>query len=169
MSKRVELNDFIKDNYQLIATIGVFGALTALFVRIEGFEFIAFIPLMIFFVLTWELLDSFPDIKLPLKNSSYKLAIFEVLMIILLLGVAWFILAEYVTLYYQLILFAIFVSVFVYVPIAIVDRTKVYERIKNRIGKGSHKFLKIGSTVLLVGIAMILASYLTNLIIGLFS
>jgi hypothetical protein len=165
MTERIELRDFIRDHYPLIATIGVFGALTALFVRIEGFEFIAFIPLMIFFVLMWELIDSFPEMQIPLKGASRRLAVFFVLMMILLIGIAWFIFVEYVISYYQIISFSLFICLSIYTAIAIEGRMALAERIGKRIGGKQYKFLKIISMLLLVLIAMLIANFLTSSII----
>ena len=60
MNKKTELKEFIDDNYRLIAIIGVFGGLTAYFSNIKTIE-LSFFCFLIFLVLSWELLNSFPE------------------------------------------------------------------------------------------------------------
>lgn len=169
MSERIELREFIKENYQLIATIGVFGALTALFLRIEGFELIAFIPLMIFVVLMIELLVSFPKILLPLEGTSYRLAFFYALLMLLLVGVSWYVLVEYVTVYYQIFLLSIFIGAYIYIGTMIEDRLKLFERLAKRVGRRLFFTIQFIVMFFIAGTGLIVAFYLTNWIAVLLS
>lgn len=166
MDQKVELKDFISKHYQLIATIGVFGALTALFVRFEGVQDIAFISLLIFFVLMWELTDSFPEIKIPL-TSSLKLLIFEFLMIILLMAVGWYILVTYVSVYYEMFAFAIFLGLYSMISMKIVLKIRLFERIHDKIEGEPYRFVRFILLLVIFGIVMVLSSNSANLLINL--
>jgi len=166
MSNKVELRDFVEKHYQLIATIGVFGAITALFIRLEGFENVAFIPLMIFFVLMWELIDSFPEIEIPLR-SSVKLVIFEFLMIIFLMVVGWFIFVEYVSMHYKIFALVLFLGIYSLVTLKILGKFRLFERIRNKVKGEPYGFIRFILLLVIVGIILVLASYSANFIIDL--
>jgi hypothetical protein len=165
MTEKVELKKFVQDHYPLIATIGVFGAITALFVRLEGFEDVAFIPMMIFFVLMWELIDSFPEIEVPLK-SSVKLLVFQFLMIIFLLAVGWFILTEYVSVYYKIFALALFLGIYSVATLKIFEKLTLFERIRNKIKGELYGFIRFILLLSIVGVILVLATYSADAIIG---
>jgi len=166
MSEKIHLKDFIKDHYSLIATIGIFGALTAFFVNLEGVQDIAFIPLMIFFVLMWELMDSFPEIEIPL-TSSIKLLAFEFLMIILFMAVGYYLLVTYVSIYYKIFSLVGFLGVYSYISMKILLRIRFFERINSKVKGELYRFIRFILLLLIVGIIMVLSSYSGNLIINL--
>lgn len=167
MTEKVSLGDFIREKYPLVATIGVFGAVTALFSRLEGIGDIAFVTLMIFFVLMWELLDSFPEIKVPLK-SSIRLLIFQFLMILFLMGVGWYILVTYVSVYYELFLLAVVLGVYSLISIEIIVRIRLFERIHNEIKGELYGIIKFILLLFIVGIVFVSGANSASFIIGLF-
>lgn len=167
VTDRKELNEFIKSNYQLSATIGVFGALAAFFVRLVGFEQIALIPLMIFFILMIELIDDFPEIAIPLK-SSVKLLAFEFLMVGLLIAIGWYILTEYVTVYYGVFVLVFFLSIYAGISIKIIQKVRPWLKEGSRTDdtyKFFNRILLIGMFVtvwLLAFVSMDLVTTLTK-------
>jgi hypothetical protein len=166
MSEKLELKDFIEKYYHLITVIGVFGALAAFFVKLEGFEYIAFMPMLIFFVLMWELLDSFPEIEVPFK-SSIKLLIFEFLMIVLLMAVGWYVLVAYISVYYKPFALIFFLGLYALISVKIIVKVRLFERINERVKGEPYGFIRFVLLLVIVGIVMLLASYSANFVTSL--
>lgn len=94
--KKETLSDFINANDKLLTTMGVFGALTALFTTIENGEILSFLSFFIFLVLGWELFSRFPKWR-KWRESTIKLFIFRILSVVLVFGVAVYLLYSYLT------------------------------------------------------------------------
>jgi hypothetical protein len=88
MSEKMSLRDFIGDNYRLIATMGLAGALTALFMRLERAEYLFVICSVMFVLLNLKLLMAFGRIKKP----SLSMRIFQVFLLLLFFYVAYYLL-----------------------------------------------------------------------------
>ena len=84
----MSLRDFIGDNYRLIATMGLAGALTALFMRLKGAEYLFVICSVMFVLLNLKLLMEFRRIKKP----SLSMKIFQVLLFLLFFYVTYYLL-----------------------------------------------------------------------------
>jgi len=132
MSEKMELRDFIKKSDRLLETIGVFGALTAFLAQLNGFEDLAVIPLMIFFLLIMELMESFPDMDMPLK-TSVKLVAFESLMVGFVISVGYYILVRYVTVYCRVFSGFSFFALYSFIAIRVAQRTKLIQRINLKV------------------------------------
>ena len=165
--EKVRLVQFIKDNYPLIATIGVFGALTTLFVRLDELPHLAFISLMIFVVLTWELLDLFPEIEVPF-TSSMKLMVFEFLIIILFMVVGWYILDSYVRIYYRIFTLTTLFGIYSVITIKVLERLRlfgiVHRKLKGEGYKVARFFMLIMIFIIIIFSAIYSSYYLNNLI-----
>lgn len=166
MTKKVGLSEFIKEKYPLIATIGVFGAVTALFLRLEGIEDIAFITLMIFLVLMWELLDSFPEIGVPLK-SSIRLVIFQFLIIVFLMAVGWYIIVTYIVIFYRAFAFALLLGLYTAVFMIGIHKVRLSERIQQKVKGKLYSLIENLILIVAILVIMILASYSADFIIAL--
>lgn len=161
MSEKTSLREFIEKHYQLIATIGVFGALTALFIRLENLPHLAFITLMIFVLLTWELMDSFPEIEMPFK-SSMKLMIFEFLIIALLMAVGWFILDTYVRIYHRPFTLTMLLGLYLVISAKIIEKVKLFERLHKKLKGELYRLIRFVILFVIIGIVMVLASISAN-------
>lgn len=84
----MSLRDFIGDNYRLIATMGLAGALTALFTRLKKAEYLVVICSVMFVLLNLKLLMAFGRIKKP----SLNMKIFQVLLLLLFFCVTYYLL-----------------------------------------------------------------------------
>jgi len=166
MSKKVNLKDFIDDHYRLIATIGVFGALTAFFGNLEGFQDIAFLPLMISFVLMWELMDCFPEIEVPLK-TSVKTLIFFFLMIILFIAVGWYILVTYVTAYYRIFVVFALLGLYSLIFVKIEMRIRLFKRIHSKVDGELYGFIRFILILVIFGVILVATDYSADFIISL--
>lgn len=160
-NEKISLKDFIKENYPLIATIGVFGALTTLFVRLEELPHLAFITLMIFVVLTWELLDLFPEIEVPFR-SSMKLMVFEFLMIILLMVVGWYILDTYVRIYYRVFTLTSLLGIYSVITIKVLEKLRLFGRVHTKVKGELYKLIRFFMLLTIFGIIIVLAGYSAN-------
>lgn len=161
-TNKKDLEDFINDHYRLIASIGVFGALTAYLDKLGGFGDLASITLIIFLFLTGVLLDKFPDAA----NSSLKLLSFSLLVGVLLIGVAIFILVTYVTKYYKLFIFAFSLGIYALAASKISQQSRLFERLKNRIGKKHYENAQMLVLIGIILLVFLLGTYTTNLIVG---
>ena len=74
----MSLRDFIGDNYRLIATMGLAGALAALFTRLKRAEYLVVICSVMFALINLKLLMAFRRIKKP----SLNMKIFQVLLLL---------------------------------------------------------------------------------------
>ena len=167
-SGKITLKDFIHNHYSLVATIGVFGALTALFVRFENVPHIAFITLMILIVLVWELLDSFPEIGVPLA-SSMKLILFEFLMIALLMSVGWLMIDTYVRIYYQPFTLTVFLGLYLLISAKTIEKTRFLDRIHRRVENHElYASIRFVIFIVVVGTVMELARISANFLWSLF-
>lgn len=166
MNEKVSLRDFLKKNHPLIATIGVFGALTALFMRFEKVPFLAFITLMILVLLMWELFDLFPEIEV-LFRSSMRLMIFEFLMIALLMAIGWFILDTYIRIYYRPFTFTVFLGLYAVVSVELFEKIRLSERIHKKVRGKPYRLIRSLIVFTLVAITMKLADYSANYIVDL--
>jgi hypothetical protein len=81
----MSLRDFIGDNYRLIATMGLAGALAALFARLRRAEYLVVICSVMFVLINVKLLMEFRRIKRP----SLSIRIFQVLLFLLFFYVAY--------------------------------------------------------------------------------
>lgn len=88
MSEKVSLREFINDNYRLIATMGLAGALAALFTRLKRAEYLVVICSLMFVLINLKLLMAFRRIKKP----SLSMKIFQVLLLPLFFYVAYYLL-----------------------------------------------------------------------------
>lgn len=165
MSKKVSLREFIKENYHLVATIGVVGALTALFTRLEEASYLAFITFMMFILLTWELLVSFPKSE----EASLNVTLFEYLVMGLLFALGMFVINAY-KVYLAMLSPIFFFGLYSVVSIKLIQKFKLFERIRERtpqdkpyssIIRGLILFTVVGITLYL---AMLSANYVINLI-----
>ncbi len=84
----MSLRDFIGDNYRLIATMGLAGALATLFARLRGAEYLVVICSLMFVLINLKLLMEFRRIKKP----SLSIRIFQVLLLLLFFYVAYYLL-----------------------------------------------------------------------------
>ncbi len=100
MDEKKDLRWFIQENYKLLTAMGVFGGLTTLFTRLENASYLAFLSLMMFLVLSYEVWTAFPKSK-----TAITLIIFENLSLTLVGGVL-----VYILLYY-------YVNLMIYLPI----------------------------------------------------
>lgn len=150
MSEKITLRKFIQDNYYLIASLGVFGALTTLFTRFTDAPYLSFISFAIFFVLTWEFIDSFPEIEM----SSIRFVAFELLAVALFIFVGLYIFATYVTAFWELFVFLTLLAVYSAISITIYLRLKLAERIQQKIPEG--RLRSIAKMVILLGVMLAL-------------
>jgi len=102
-----DLKWFVKENYQLLTTMGVFGGLTALFVRLENASYLTLLSFLMFLVLSIEFWRSFPKTF----QSTYSLFVFENLSLALICSVAVYILAYYLMDFVVYLPFLIMVTV----------------------------------------------------------
>lgn len=84
----MSLRDFIGDNYRLIATMGLTGALAALFARLKNAEYLVVICSVMFVLVNLKLLMAFRGIEKPCLNMK----IFRVLLLPLFFYVAYYLL-----------------------------------------------------------------------------
>jgi len=84
----MSLRDFIGDNYRLIATMGLAGALAALFARLRRAEYLVVICSLMFVLTNLKLLMEFRRIKKP----SLSIRMFQVLLLLLFFYVAYYLL-----------------------------------------------------------------------------
>jgi len=84
----MSLRDFIGDNYRLIATMGLAGALAALFTRLKNAEYLFVICSLMFVLTNLKLLMAFRRIK----NPSLSMKILQVLLFLLFFYVAYYLL-----------------------------------------------------------------------------
>lgn len=155
----MELKDFIKNNDKLLETIGVFGALTAFLAQLKGFEDLAVIPLIISFLLIMELMESFPDIDIPLK-TSVKLAAFQFLMVGFFLSIGYYILERYVIEYYRLFSLFAFSGLYSFIAIKVAQRTKLIQQINLKV---KSQFIKNLLLLWIITIIFLLIFASTNL------
>jgi len=87
---KVSLKEFIDEYYHVIAVMGVFAALTALFIRLEGGEYLAFVTFIGFILLDWEIYSALIRIK-----SSRRLLVFQIVLFNLLMFVSFYIVIFY--------------------------------------------------------------------------
>jgi hypothetical protein len=103
--------DIIKDNYQLLAIIGVFGALTAYFSTLS--ENLSFITLMIVILLSIEFIDRNPPSSIRNKRMKLFMLLFIALIVVLI--------ANFISTYQELLNsladFLVFIAVLFFVGI----------------------------------------------------
>jgi hypothetical protein len=162
---KIALRNYIRENYQLIASIGVFGALTTLFTRLENAPYLSFVTFAMFFILTWEFVDSFPD----MEKSSMRFIAFEMLTMILMIFVGLYIFTTYITAFWKLFVFLSMLVLYSAISIALSQRFKLYSRIQRRIPEGrlrsiSKMALLLISTIALVLVSIFSANYIIDLI-----
>jgi len=116
--KKETLSDFINDNDKLLTTMGVFGGLTALFTTIENGEVLSFLSFFIFLVLGWELYTRFPNWR-EWRESTIKLFIFRILSLVLVFGVAVYLLYSYLSYFALSLVYIFFICLFVFEGIII--------------------------------------------------
>jgi hypothetical protein len=85
MSEKMSLRDFIGDNYRLIATMGLAGALVTLFTGLENAEYLVIICSLMFVPMNLKLLM----VCRRIKNPSLSMKIFRVLLLPLFFYVAY--------------------------------------------------------------------------------
>lgn len=169
-NEKIALRSFIRENYQLIASIGVFGALTTLFTRLENASYLSFVTFAMFFILTWEFVDSFPDIE----KSSIRFIAFELLTMILMIFVGLYIFTTYVTVFWKLFVFLSMLVLYSAISIVLYQRFKLSSRIQRRIPEGRLRsigkmaFLLI-STIILLLAASFSANYIIDYLVRLFT
>jgi hypothetical protein len=148
LPRKVDLREFVKENYQLLASMGVFGGLTALFTRIENAEYLSFVSFMMFVVLGFELWAKFP-IR---KEESLNLIIFEYLSYSLVLSVL-----GYVILYYGAYVFGALVGILIFLGGIILKSVRDFIE-KHRITRKRFRVLAyVGLGLLAFVIGMLLA------------
>jgi len=150
MTEKITLRKFICDNYPLIASLGVFGALTTLFTRFENAPYLSFISFAIFFVLTWEFVDSFPEIEM----SSIRFIAFEFLTVALFIFVGYYIFTTYVAIFWKLFVFLSLLVVYSAISITLYLRLKLSERIQKKIPEG--RLRSIAKMVILLSVMLVL-------------
>lgn len=91
MSEKVSLKQFVDDNYPLIASMGVAGALTAFFTRLENADLLAFMSFLMFAVLILELAEMFPEIE----RATLKLNLFKIFSLALFVLAGFYVLEAY--------------------------------------------------------------------------
>jgi hypothetical protein len=161
---KITLRSFIEKNYQLITSIGVFGALTTLFTRLENASYLSFVTFAMFFILTWEFVDSFPVIE----KSSIRFVAFELLTMILMVFVGYYIFTTYVTAFWKVFVFLSMLVLYPAISIVLYQRFKLSSRIQRRIPEG--RLRSIGKMAFLLTSTIILllaASFSANYIIDL--
>jgi len=162
MSEKVTLKKFICDNYPLVASLGVFGALTTLFTRFTDAPYLSFISFAIFFILTWEFIDSFPEIEM----SSIRFVAFEVLAITLFIFVGLYIFTTYVTALWKLFVFLSLLAIYLAISIMLYLRLGLFERIWKKIPEGRlQSIVKIVILLSVVFVLVFLATQSANYII----
>ena len=161
LSEKVTLKKFICDNYPLIASLGVFGALTTLFTRFTDAPYLSFISFAIFFILTWEFIDSFPEIEM----SSIRFVAFEFLTVALFIFVGLYIFTTYVATFWKLFVFLSLLVVYSAILITLYLRLKLSERIQKKIPEGKLSIAKMVILLSVMLVLMFLAIYSANYII----
>jgi hypothetical protein len=160
MSKeqKTDLRDFIKDNYQLLTAMGVFGGLTTLFTRLENASYLSFLSFLMFIVLGIELCRKFPFIS----KATFTLYVFENLTLTLLFMVTVYILiyyyGEFLTYLPQLI-----VVLVIFFGVTSLRKTLEYLRksIQNAKQNKRQTLISIG-IVILVASSLIIIVYLIS-------
>jgi len=138
MSQKVCLRDFVKENYPLIASMGVTGALTALFTRFENTEVLVVISFLMFVLLDLELWLAFQKVK----DASLNLEIFEMLTMILLINIGVYLLQTY-----GLYVVGVLISLSIIFITSIIGATKAFYRKFQRF-LDAHRVLKY--TILMI-------------------
>jgi len=126
MTEKTSLKDFVKDNYPLIATIGIMGALTALILELTEFTLLAFVPLALMFILTWELVSQFPVIE----KCGWRLVSFMILIVSFFIIIGGYIFTAYIVTFYKLFIFGVFFGVYMIIWWLVLKKIKMPNRIR---------------------------------------
>jgi hypothetical protein len=146
LAKKVSLPNFIEQNYRLLTTMGVFGGLTTLFTRLENASYLSVISFLMFIVIGIELYR-----KIPKEVKSLSLAIFESLIVMLVISLTIYLLT-YFYLDLMLVLPSLVIVILGFI-LATSMRTIVVFFLKH---KTTSRILKtVGYTVLIIVIAVI--------------
>jgi hypothetical protein len=90
----VTLKEFIDDNEKLLTTMGVMGALAALFTTIPNAEYLAFLSFFMVIVLDIEVVRVFYKIR-KTRRWSATLIMFETALELLVVGILVFVIMTY--------------------------------------------------------------------------
>lgn len=126
--KKVSLRQFIDENYHLFTVLGVFGALTAFFARLENASYLAFIAFAIFLVLDLQLWVMFPRSE----EASLSITIFEALFQFFVFAIFVYLAQTYET-YVRASFSLIFVVLYVGISIKLFQKFKLYKPIRKII------------------------------------
>ncbi len=165
MSEETSLSQFVRNNSHLIASLGVFGALTTLFTKIDNAQYLSFVSFAIFFVLMWEFLEQFPEIKI----SSIRFIAFEMLTATLLIFVALYMFVTYVAVFWKLFVFMSIFVIYSAVSVYLYLKLKLFERIEKVRSEKMRSVTKIVILLAVMGVLMFLASISANIIIRIFT
>jgi len=164
-TKRLGLEEFIKEHYYMFTVLGVFGGLTALFTRLEDASYLAFLSFIIFIILDLDIWIKFPKSE----EASRTLQLFEILFQIYFIAIGVYLIQAYPD-YVVALMPMFFTLVFAGVFYLVFTRYKLFEPIR----KISPPFRRrstiirmiIGMSIVigLFSISMVLGNYVANLI-----
>lgn len=161
--KKISIEQFIKDHYQMFTVLGVFGGLTALFVKLENAAYLSFMSFLIFILINLELWVKFPKSE----EANLSLKIFEGLLQFLWILVAVYLVQAYPD-YVAALMPTFFMLIFGGIFLYIFNRFKLFEPIR----KISPPFRRRSTIIrMVIGISviggvMLLSSALGSLIGG---
>jgi hypothetical protein len=164
-TKKLGLEEFIKEHYYMFTVLGVFGGLTALFTKLENASYLAFLSFTIFIVLDLDIWIKFPKSE----EASLSLKIFEILFQIYFIAVGVYLVQaypDYVALLLPTFLMLIFAGLFLLV-FARLELFKPIRRISPPFRRRSTIIRMIIGMSIIMGlflVSMALGTYLANLI-----
>ena len=123
--KKISLEQFVKDHYQMFTVLGVFGGLTALFVRLENAAYLSFMSFLIFILLNLDLWVKFPKSE----EAGLSLKIFEGLLQFLWIFVAVYLVQAYPD-YVAALMPTFFMFIFGGIFLYVFNKFKLFEPIR---------------------------------------
>jgi hypothetical protein len=156
--RKISLEQFIIDHYQMFTVLGVFGGLTALFVRLENAAYLSFLSFVIFVFLNLDLWVKFPKSE----KASLSLKVFEGLLQFLWILVAVYLIQAYPD-YVAALMPTFFMFIFGGIFLYTFNKFKLFEPIR----KITPPFRQRSTIIrMAIGMAIIITIILVSIFLG---
>jgi hypothetical protein len=124
---KISLEQFIKEHSEMFTVIGVFGALTAFFARLENASYLAFFSFLIFILLDVDLWIRFPKSE----KAGWTLKIFEGFLQLYIALVGYYLIQVYPN-YVAPAMLAVFMVAFLAFFLFTINKYRLYEPLRRR-------------------------------------
>jgi len=164
--KGIDLSTFVKENYQLMSVMGVFGAISAIFATSKiDYEFISSIPFGIFLLVAIQLWLKFPKSE----EASAIMRLFEAFFLMFIFSVFFIIYSESKTFFIMLIFF-LSVAFFEVFSTILINRYRFYKIVRTVANKFKRfdRYIRGFFAIIHLILVVLLSIIVTRLVIWLF-